>query len=71
MSSFGGIYSPESLPDLGSDFLQSHLDKDYKALARDILSAFNVDIDQTDIETALNLYDEFDIPLDGRKIPHH
>ncbi|GAA0409640.1 threonine synthase [Cocleimonas flava] len=60
MSSFGGIYSPESLPDLGTDFLQSHLDKDYKALARDILAAFNVDIDQSDIETALNLYDEFD-----------
>ncbi|MEB8433980.1 threonine synthase [Cocleimonas sp. KMM 6892] len=60
MSSFGGIYSPEYLPDLGTDFLQSHLDKDYKALARDILAAFNVDIDQSDIETALNLYDEFD-----------
>ncbi len=69
MSSFGGIYSPESLPDLGNDFLQSHLDKDYKTLARDILQAFNVDIDQTDIETALNLYDEFDIPLDGIKNP--
>ncbi len=69
MSSFGGIYSPESLPDLGHDFLQSHLDKDYKTLARDILSAFNVDIDQADIETALNLYDEFDIPLDGKKNP--
>ncbi len=69
MSSFGGIYSPESLPDLGIDFLHSHLDKDYKTLARDILAAFNVDIDQADIETALDLYDEFDIPSDGKKNP--
>lgn len=60
MSSFGGIYSPESLPDLGSDFLANHVDQDYKALARDLLSAFNVDIDQVDIEKALALYDEFD-----------
>ena len=28
MCSFGGIYSPEVLPDLGSDFLQKHLNKD-------------------------------------------
>jgi len=69
MSSFGGIYSPESLPDLGNDFLQSHLDKDYKTLARDILAAFNVDIDQADIETALNLYDEFDDVSGDEKNP--
>ena len=66
MCSFGGIYSPASLPDLGSDFLASHVDKDYKTLARDILNAFKVDIDATDIETALALYDEFDDPNEGK-----
>jgi len=60
MSSFGGIYSPESLPELGDDFLQNHLDQDYKTLARDILKAFEVDIDTDVIEEALALYDEFD-----------
>lgn len=60
ISSFGGIYSPESLPDLGEDFLQNHLNKDYKTLARDLLAAFEIDIDQDVIEKALNLYDEFD-----------
>ncbi|RDH81378.1 MAG: threonine synthase [endosymbiont of Galathealinum brachiosum] len=60
ISSFGGIYSPESLPDLGEDFLQNHLDKDYKTLARDLLAAFEIDIDQDVIEKALSLYDEFD-----------
>jgi len=60
ISSFGGIYSPESLPDLGQDFLQNHLNSDYKTLARDLLAAFEIDIDQDVIEKALNLYDEFD-----------
>jgi len=62
MSSFGGIYSPESLPDLGSDFLQRHIDADYKTLARSILNAFEVDIDQQVIDEALDLYDHFDDP---------
>ena len=60
MCSYGGIYSPEALPDLGSDFLQNHINGDYKALARDILKAFDIDIDQSDIEKAIALYDEFD-----------
>ena len=60
MSSFGGIYSPESLPDLGSDFLEEHVDKDYKTLARSILSAFEIDISVDVIDEALALYDHFD-----------
>jgi len=62
MSSFGGIYSPESLPDLGASFLADHLDADYKTLARDILAAFAIDIEQAVIEQALALYDNFDDP---------
>ena len=62
MSSFGGIYSPESLPDLGNDFLLRHIDADYKTLARSILNAFEVDIDQQVIDEALDLYDHFDDP---------
>ena len=62
MSSFGGIYSPESLPELGDSFLADHLDADYKFLARDILGAFGIDIEQEVIERALALYDNFDDP---------
>ncbi len=62
ISSFGGIYSPESLPDLGADFLQNHLNTDYKTLARDLLATFEIDIEQDVIEKALSLYDEFDDP---------
>ncbi len=60
ISSFGGIYSPESLPDLGADFLQQHINVDYKSLARDLLAAFEIDIDADAIEKALNLYGAFD-----------
>ncbi len=60
ISSFGGIYSPESLPDLGHDFLQKHIDADYKTLARNLLAVFEIDIDADVIEKALSLYDEFD-----------
>lgn len=60
MASFGGIYVPKTLPDLGLGFLQNHLDASYKALARDVLAAFEIDISQDVIDEALNLYDHFD-----------
>ncbi len=60
ISSFGGIYSPESIPDLGSDFLKKHINSSYKILAKDIITAFNIDIDSDVIDEALNLYDKFD-----------
>jgi len=60
ISSFGGIYSPESLPDLGEAFLNTHIDTDYKTLARAVLTAFDIDIDAAIIDKALALYDNFD-----------
>jgi len=62
ISSFGGLYSPESLPELGTSFLNAHLQSDYKTLARDILSAFAIDIDAAIIDQALERYDHFDVP---------
>jgi len=67
MSSFGGIYSPESLPVLDESFFKSHIESDYKTLAKDILLAFEVDIDPSVIDAALNLYDSFDDP--GNPVP--
>jgi threonine synthase len=60
ISSFGGIYSPESLPDLGESFLSTHISSDYKTLARAVLTAFEIDIDADIIDRALALYDAFD-----------
>jgi len=60
ISSFGGIYSPESLPSLGDSFLQQHIKSDYKTLAKAILTAFEVDVDAAVIDEALSLYDQFD-----------
>jgi threonine synthase len=62
ISSFGGLYSPESLPDLGMDFLNNHVSSNYKTLARAVLTAFDVDIDTGIIDKALALYDHFDDP---------
>lgn len=60
MSSFGGIYSPENLPDLGLGFLEKHLASDYKTMAREVLAAFEIDIEQSVIDEALDLYNAFD-----------
>lgn len=60
ISSFGGIYSPESIPELGSDFLKKHINSSYKILAKEIITAFDIDIDSAVIDEALNLYDKFD-----------
>lgn len=62
MASYGGLYSPQELPELGEDFLNSHLDAGYKKLARDVLAKFEIDIDQNVIDEALALYDQFDDP---------
>jgi threonine synthase len=62
LCSFGGLYVPESLPMLGEPFLQAHLESDYKTLARAVLTAFELDIDQAVIDRALDLYDGFDDP---------
>lgn len=62
MSSFGGIYSPEYLPTLREEFLSDHINSGYKVLAKDLLKAFAVDIEESVLDEALALYDKFDDP---------
>lgn len=62
MSSFGGVYSPESLPLFDEAFFKAHTHSGYKTLAKDVLKAFEVDIDESVIDEALSLYDAFDDP---------
>jgi len=59
-SSFGGLYVPKEIPNLGTEFITKHLNTSYKELAFDILKAFKIDIDDETINEALNLYDHFD-----------
>ncbi|MAD42952.1 MAG: threonine synthase [Arcobacter sp.] len=59
-ASFGGLYVPKELPTLEENFLQNHVNKSYKELAYDILKAFEIDIDENEINKALDLYDNFD-----------
>jgi threonine synthase len=60
IASFGGLYVPETLPQLGEEFLTKHLSSSYKELAKDMLSRFEIDIDAAVIDEALALYDKFD-----------
>ena len=60
IASFGGLYVPKELPALGAEFLTKHLKSSYKELAKDMLTRFEIDIDEAVIDEALALYDKFD-----------
>ncbi len=62
IASFGGLYVPEKLPELGQEFLTKHLHSSYKELAIDMLSRFEIDIEKEVIAQAVALYDKFDTP---------
>ncbi|WP_331775805.1 threonine synthase [Sulfurospirillum sp. 1612] len=59
-ASFGGLYIPETLPQLDADFFAKAQTQNYKEIAKTILLKFNIDIDTTVIDKALALYDNFD-----------
>ena len=59
-ASFGGLYVPETLPDMGIVFLSEYLNSDYKHLAFDLLQKFEIDIDEDLLWEALDRYDHFD-----------
>jgi len=61
-ASFGGLYVPNKLPELNSDFLNKHIESHYKALALDFLQKFGIDIDTEVLQEALKRYDAFDDP---------
>jgi len=62
IASFGGLYVPDTLPDLGVPFLTKHLNSSYKELAKDLLTTLAIDIEPSVIDEALSLYDKFDDP---------
>jgi threonine synthase len=62
IASFGGLYVPDTLPNLGESFLTKHLNSSYKVLAKDLLTTLGIDIEPSVIDEALSLYDKFDDP---------
>jgi threonine synthase len=60
IASYGGIYSPESMPAIGADFLETHRGSSYKQLALALLQHLDIDIDTPTLQQALDLYDRFD-----------
>ncbi|MDR1614690.1 MAG: threonine synthase [Campylobacteraceae bacterium] len=59
-ASFGGLYSPETLPKFAGSFFTKMTEKSYKELALEILRLFHVDIEESVLKEALDLYDGFD-----------
>jgi threonine synthase len=64
IASYGGIYSPESMPPIDPDFLEQHLQSSYKQLALALLQHLDIDIEAEVMSRALDLYDRFDDPSD-------
>lgn len=60
IASFGGIYCPDSLPEIDEAFLTSQLNQSYKSLALAVIDRFDVDIDPAILQQAVELYDRFD-----------
>ncbi len=60
VASFGGIYSPEKTPLIDAEFLQQHQHSSYKTIALAIFELFAIDIDLPTMQSAVDLYDEFD-----------
>ncbi|NKQ41075.1 MAG: threonine synthase [Sulfurovum sp.] len=59
-ASFGGLYVPQKLPDMGIDFLADYINSDYKTLAYELLKKFEIDIEDDLLLEALGQYDKFD-----------
>ncbi|MCP4188571.1 MAG: threonine synthase [Gammaproteobacteria bacterium] len=60
VASFGGIYSPKQIPVINQEFLQRHLNSDYKALALSLLSLWDIDVEPPVLQDAVESYDGFD-----------
>lgn len=62
IASFGGLYSPASLPSLTMEFLAGQAESTYQQLTKKLLQLFDVDIPEQEIDQALALYQRFDDP---------
>ena len=60
-ASFGGLYVPKELPRLDREFLLQ-LPQNYKEMALRVLRLFDIDIEDSLLQEALDLYDNFDDP---------
>ena len=59
-ASFGGLYVPETLPQVDDEFFNQFKNKNYIELSKEILSLFDIDIDENVINEALKRYELFD-----------
>lgn len=64
VASFGGIYSPESMPPISPDFLRAQRNSSYRDLAQALLQHLRIDLEPGVVQQALALYSRFDDPED-------
>jgi len=60
IASFGGIYCPDTLPEFDTAFFEKQVGESYKSLALAVISLFDIDIDSSVLQQAVDLYDGFD-----------
>ena len=60
IASFGGIYCPAELPELGQEFLQTQLTESYQSLALALIALFDIDIEPGVLQQAVGMYSQFD-----------
>lgn len=59
-ASFGGLYVPESLPNVSTKWLEENKNISYKELCFKILKLFKIDVEDEILKEAISLYDNFD-----------
>lgn len=59
-ASFGGLYVPETLPQIDETFINEHLESTYSNVVMEVLKRFKIDVHPDVITSALKTYNNFD-----------
>ena len=59
-ASFGGLFVPEDIPLISDDFIEKHINSSYQELALDVISLFDLGIDENIIKNSIKTYEKFD-----------
>jgi threonine synthase len=59
-ASFGGLFVPEKIPKIPDDFIEKHINSSYQELALDIVSLFELDINEDILKNSIKTYNKFD-----------
>ncbi len=69
-ASFGGLFAPEDIPKIPDDFIQKHINSSYQELALDIISLFDLGVEEDILKNAIKTYDRFDDKDEATPLKH-